>query len=253
MRSKYQYLPLTHHGLFGKGLEMSLERRKEQKDQLSDLLPEFTKKRKFEKDSREKGNTKVARENRKITDVNSEHADCENSSSRFSTYSGCNGILYRADSKCSSTHETNTITSIKFLESNLQRYDSRNSIYSTSKITSFLVDKSGEHAERPIFSVTDIHCYSHNRCFQKQFWGLCLETNFPRGMEFTPERVAYQLLRNESSLFDNKTFSESVKEQIGSDQEQQHKCCSVYKSPGRDKITSLCLLTWELWQMATWF
>ncbi|CAC5392070.1 unnamed protein product [Mytilus coruscus] len=55
-------------------------------------------------------------------------------------------------------------------------------------------------------------------------------------MEFTPERVAYQLLRNESSLFDNQTFSESVKEQIGSDQERQHKCCSVYKSPGRDKI-----------------
>ncbi|CAC5377945.1 unnamed protein product [Mytilus coruscus] len=71
---------------------------------------------------------------------------------------------------------------------------------------------------------------------KSRFWGLCWETNFPRGMEFTPERVAYQLLRNKSSLFDNKTFSESVKEQIGSDQERQHKCCSVYKSPGRDKI-----------------
>ncbi|CAC5409343.1 unnamed protein product [Mytilus coruscus] len=38
-------------GVFGKGLEISLEKRKEQKEQLSDLLPEFSKKKKFE-DSR---------------------------------------------------------------------------------------------------------------------------------------------------------------------------------------------------------
>lgn len=50
---KSQYLPLTDDGLFGSGLEKCLEKRKEQKDQLTDLLPEFTqtRKRKFDSSS----------------------------------------------------------------------------------------------------------------------------------------------------------------------------------------------------------
>ena len=35
------YLPLTGDGVFGKGLEDSLKKRKEQKEQLSDLIPEY--------------------------------------------------------------------------------------------------------------------------------------------------------------------------------------------------------------------
>ncbi|CAC5420037.1 unnamed protein product [Mytilus coruscus] len=48
LSSRCQYLPLSEEGVFGKGLEISLEKRKKQKDQLCDLLPEFSKKRKFE-------------------------------------------------------------------------------------------------------------------------------------------------------------------------------------------------------------
>ncbi|CAC5407425.1 unnamed protein product [Mytilus coruscus] len=59
MSSKCQYLPLTNDGVFGKELEIALEKRKEQKEQLSDLLPEF--KRKFENNAREKGNNMVSR------------------------------------------------------------------------------------------------------------------------------------------------------------------------------------------------
>ncbi|XP_063412309.1 uncharacterized protein LOC134695064 [Mytilus trossulus] len=61
MSNKCQYLPLTNDGVFGKGLEIALEKRKEQKDQLSDLLPEFNRKRKLENYAREKGNIKVSR------------------------------------------------------------------------------------------------------------------------------------------------------------------------------------------------
>ncbi|CAC5407426.1 unnamed protein product [Mytilus coruscus] len=63
-----------------------------------------------------------------------------------------------------------------------------------------------------------------------------LESNIPRGMESTTERVAYKLLRNESSLLDNETFHESVREQVCSHQKRQYKCCPIYQSPGRAKI-----------------
>ena len=53
MRSKCQYLPLTGDGVFGKGLETCLEKRKEQREQLSELLPEFNRKRKFDYDTRD--------------------------------------------------------------------------------------------------------------------------------------------------------------------------------------------------------
>ena len=41
IQAKVLYLPLTGDGVFGKGLETNLKKRKEQKDQLSDLVPEF--------------------------------------------------------------------------------------------------------------------------------------------------------------------------------------------------------------------
>lgn len=41
LRTKCQYLPLSEDGLFGKALETCLEKRKEQKDQLTELLPEY--------------------------------------------------------------------------------------------------------------------------------------------------------------------------------------------------------------------
>lgn len=41
VQAKVLYLPLTGDGVFGKGLEDSLKKRKEQKEQLSDLIPEY--------------------------------------------------------------------------------------------------------------------------------------------------------------------------------------------------------------------
>ena len=63
VQAKVLYLPLSSDGVFGKGLEEKLEKRKEQKDQLEDLLPEFSNKnkRKFDNDNREHWNNKIPR------------------------------------------------------------------------------------------------------------------------------------------------------------------------------------------------
>lgn len=63
VKSKSQYFPLTSEGVFGKALETCLEKRKVQKEQLTELLPEFTpqiKKRKFV-ESTETSNNKVVK------------------------------------------------------------------------------------------------------------------------------------------------------------------------------------------------
>ena len=41
VQAKMFYLPLTEDGVFGKGLEENLKKRKEQKEQLSDLVPDL--------------------------------------------------------------------------------------------------------------------------------------------------------------------------------------------------------------------
>ena len=41
MQAKILYLPLIEDGVFGKGLEENLKKRKEQKEQLSDLVPDL--------------------------------------------------------------------------------------------------------------------------------------------------------------------------------------------------------------------
>jgi hypothetical protein len=45
IQAKVLYLPLTAEGVFGEGLEDKLEKRKEQREQLKELLPEFSNKR----------------------------------------------------------------------------------------------------------------------------------------------------------------------------------------------------------------
>jgi hypothetical protein len=46
IQAKVLYLPLTAEGVFGEGLEDKLGKRKEQREQLKELLPEFSNKRK---------------------------------------------------------------------------------------------------------------------------------------------------------------------------------------------------------------
>ncbi|CAG2190111.1 unnamed protein product [Mytilus edulis] len=81
LSSRCQYLPLSEEGVFGKGLETSLEKRKEQKDQLSDLLPEFSKKRKFE-DSRSSSNKSA-----KFSDQGARPTRFQNTSSGYNSSS----------------------------------------------------------------------------------------------------------------------------------------------------------------------
>lgn len=71
IQAKVLSLPLTGDGVFGKGLEDKLEKRKEQREQIKDLIPEFNKenshKRKLNYDSRDNYSGKNQRINSNIS------------------------------------------------------------------------------------------------------------------------------------------------------------------------------------------
>ena len=182
------------------------------------------------------------RENEQITNINSEYVYKSDNSSGFSENSGCNGLLYRTHTKCTPVHEANTTSSVEFLESCQQRYDSKSTIYSSSEIPYFMVEKFSEHAERPVFAVSQNQCNNHDRCFKEWFWGAYGKPDFSGFLEFRSKTLAHKLFGNEGSLFDNGTFSRSVEEQTCIDSERQYKCSTIHKPAGGYKVTQPMLL-----------
>ncbi|XP_063396797.1 uncharacterized protein LOC134681215 [Mytilus trossulus] len=89
IQTKVLYLPLSNEGVFGKGLEDKLEKRKEQREQLDDLLPEYknNNKRKFESTQvRQDWQNKAPRysSNTSYTHVNYNNANSADKRSGFS-------------------------------------------------------------------------------------------------------------------------------------------------------------------------
>ena len=91
VQAKVLYLPLSGEGVFGKGLEGNLQKRKEQKEQLSDLVPDFAqtrsdsgRKRKFV-DNRNSWNNKRSR-----TDLSNKTAFQSKPNTAYSAYSRFN-------------------------------------------------------------------------------------------------------------------------------------------------------------------
>ena len=91
VQAKVLYLPLSGEGVFGKGLEGNLQKRKEQKEQLSDLVPDFAqarsdsgRKRKFV-DNRNSWNNKRSR-----TDLSNKTAFQSKPKTAYSAYSRFN-------------------------------------------------------------------------------------------------------------------------------------------------------------------
>ena len=181
-------------------------------------------------------------ENRQTPNVDSENVRRRDCSSRLFENFRDDGIMCRTDTKCSSTHETNTTSSVKFLESHDQRHEYKCSIYSTSEIPFNMVVRFSEHAERPIFSIASQHYYPHNRCFEKRVWGSPWESFIPRGVVSSTETLAHQLLRNEGSSLISQTFSGSSEEQMCIDQERQYQCRSIHKSTRGNQVTPIMLL-----------
>jgi hypothetical protein len=114
------------------------------------------------------------------------------------------------------------VTSFEFLETKFAQPHCTNSIYSTSEITSHLVVKFSEHAERPIFSISKNVCSHNNRCFEKGFWRFHERTNFSGKLDACSEQMLYKLSRYGSSFSDHETFSSSDKRAGRSYQVGQH-------------------------------
>ena len=80
------------------------------------------------------------------------------------------GIMYRIDTICSSENETNTNTSVTFLETGIERSRFSGSHYSTHKGTFALVVSASKHSKGQVFAPVVFNENPHNRCFQDGLW-----------------------------------------------------------------------------------
>lgn len=89
VQAKVLYLPLTGDGVFGNGLEENLKKRKEQKEQLSDLVPDFGQSKTVNSYKRKSYDNKNSWGNkRQRTDFSNKSSFKPRSYSSYSRYSG---------------------------------------------------------------------------------------------------------------------------------------------------------------------
>ncbi|XP_071133050.1 uncharacterized protein [Mytilus edulis] len=180
--------------------------------------------------------------NRQVESSHSKNNERNPSDSfRFSSSSGDNGIMYRTNSECSFVHETNSTPSSLLLETSMSRVQNICPSDTTSQISSNLVVKFSEHAERPLFA-TSTDLYNHNyRCFKNRLWGCNGQENFSRGMVCFREQETHKLPRIRSSSAYNQTFSKISDREICTDKIRQHNSGPVHQQTRGDQITSVVL------------
>ncbi|CAC5358390.1 unnamed protein product [Mytilus coruscus] len=189
--------------------------------------------------------------NRQVESSHSKNNERNPSDSfRFSSSSGDNGLMYRTNSKCSFEHEANSTPSSLFLETSMSRVQNISPSDTTSKVSSNLVVKFSEHAERPLFA-TSTDLYNHNyRCFKNRLWGCNGQENFSRGMACFREQETHKLPGIRSSSAYNQTFSKISDREICTDKIRQHNSGPVHQQTRGTKSPQLCYKTWELWTLA---
>lgn len=154
---------------------------------------------------------------------------------------GVNVFVPGTDSQCSSIHEADSVTSSLFLETQQYEFDSQNSCYSTSEISSEMVVRFSKHFEGQIFTTVS-NKYNHNdRCFEFWIWRACDESVCSGYMVSSSEEVAYQFSGVGSSVPDFETFSSNIAGSECTDTIGQYDGSSVHQQTGGHTITSLVL------------
>ena len=123
-----------------------------------------------------------------------------------------------------------------FLDTSQRPNGKVSSLYSSSQISSELVETESKHFQGSLCSKNDDRSNNHNRCFKTYVRGSFGQPVCTRQMEYTATKLAYQSFGNGGHFFDNDTFLTPDKREICFNQIGQHDLCSVYQSPGRYSI-----------------
>ncbi|MCG8076955.1 MAG: hypothetical protein JAY75_12015 [Candidatus Thiodiazotropha taylori] len=101
VQAKVLYLPLTGDGVFGKGLEENLKKRKEQKEQLSDLVPDFDSKTENSRKRKSYDNKNTWANKRQRMDYSNKSSYKPRSYPSYNRYSGDKKSSYEYKGKAS--------------------------------------------------------------------------------------------------------------------------------------------------------
>ncbi|CAC5415903.1 unnamed protein product [Mytilus coruscus] len=189
--------------------------------------------------------------NRQVESSHSKNNERNPSDSfRFSSSSGDNGLMYRTNSKCSFVHETNSAPSSLFLETSMSRVQNISPSDTTSQISSNLVVKFSEHAERPLFA-TSTDLYNHNyRCFKNRLWGVMDKKIFQGEWSVSESKKHINYLELESVVLTIKHFLNYLIGKSVLIRSDNTTVVQYINKQGGTKSPQLCYKTWELWTLA---
>lgn len=152
-----------------------------------------------------------------------------NKCKRFSSSVGSYGILYRADSKCTAVHASDSTASTQFLETCHTYFGQSCPTYTTSKITFEMVAKSSKHHEGSIVTPVCNRIGTHNRCFEDHVWGSFGGQLCTRVLDTGTNKTSYKCTGNESSSYVSSTFCTFNSGEISTYQNRQYNCSTVHK------------------------
>lgn len=155
-----------------------------------------------------------SRESKKITSSNTETSNRPDSS-RFSSSTGCNGFMYRNNTKCMSIHETNTNAFTEILETSISDNGCQNSLYTRPKTPLEMVVRFSKHIEGQIFSTMG-NAVDHNYgCFFNSWLGGHMGSQIAQGTWTESEKALHiNYLEMEAVLRTVQHFLCQIKGQI---------------------------------------
>lgn len=116
------------------------------------------------------GSTSISRQNGKFGTHNQNVNEWSENSQGSSSMVRNSFLLYWFNSQCTSIYETNTITSLKILETTFTIFGEGNSYYTTSQTALTVLVKYSKHFQQ--ISVTGWKWNDHNyRCIYNRLWG----------------------------------------------------------------------------------
>ena len=193
-------------------------------------------------------NSRESRETDISSQSNANQAKCN--CQRIFTSFGTDSILSGTNSKCTPLHEANTTSSSKFLETKLFGFDTGDSSYKTSKITSHMVVRYSKHYQGQIITASTDKGNHNDRCFENRVWRLPGQSVLSGELVSCSKETTYKYPGVGSSFLTLKHFQADLKGQNVLIRSDSTTVVQYLNKQGGTRSPQMCYRTWDLWNWA---
>ena len=181
-------------------------------------------------------NSRESRETDISSQSNANQAKCN--CQRIFTSFGTDSILSGTNSKCTPLHEANSTSSSKFLETKLFGFDTGDSSYKTSKITSHMVVRYSKHYQGQIITASTDKGNHNDRCFENRVWRLPGQSVLSGELVSCSKETTYKYPGVGSSFSHSETFSSRLEGSECLDSVRLNNCGTISEQTRRHQVST---------------